>query len=89
MNPDMVVYLGRRTLETALLVASPVLAVALATGLTTAIFQAITSIRDMTLGMVLKIAGVGVALVLFGGWMLQTMLGFTTEVFGYMHAVGQ
>jgi flagellar biosynthetic protein FliQ len=89
MNPDMVVYLGRRTLETALMVAAPTLLIVLATGLGTAIFQAVTSVRDMTLGMVLKIAGVGVSLLLFGGWMLQTLLGFTQEVFTYMQAINQ
>ncbi len=89
MNPDMVVYIGRRTLETAMLIAAPCLIIVLITGLSTAIFQAVTSVRDMTLGMVLKIAGVGVALLLFGGWMLQTLLGFTHEVFTYMQAMTQ
>jgi flagellar biosynthesis protein FliQ len=89
MNPDMVVYIGRRTLETAMLIAAPCLIIVLVTGLSTAIFQAVTSVRDMTLGMVLKIAGVGVALLLFGGWMLQTLLGFTHEVFTYMQAMTQ
>ncbi|MFP4141131.1 MAG: flagellar biosynthetic protein FliQ [Planctomycetota bacterium] len=89
MNPDMVVYIGRRTLETAMLISAPCLIIVLITGLSTAIFQAVTSVRDMTLGMVLKIAGVGVALLLFGGWMLQTLLGFTHEVFTYMQAMTQ
>ncbi len=89
MNPDMVVYIGRRTLETAMLIAAPCLIIVLITGLSTAIFQAVTSVRDMTLGMVLKIAGVGVALLLFGGWMLQTLLGFTHEVFTYMEAMAR
>jgi flagellar biosynthetic protein FliQ len=89
MTGELVLYLGRRTLETALLIAAPPLIVVLATGLLTAIFQAVTSVRDMTLGMVMKIASVGVTLLLFGGWMLETAVGFAAEVFNHMQAMGR
>ncbi len=89
MTPEMVLYLGRRALETALMLAGPPLAVALIMGVSTAVLQAITSVRDMTLAMVLKIAGVGVAVLLFGGWMLEVILAFTLEVFQHIQSLNQ
>lgn len=87
MNGEMVLFLGRRAVETAMLVAAPVLLATLLMGLLVGMFQAVTSIRDMTLGMVLKLFCVGVMLLLCGSWMLQTTLGFTHEVFEQMGAL--
>ncbi len=89
MNTELVLYLGRRVLETALIISSPVLAVALVVGFATAIFQAVTSIRDMTLGIVLKLACVGFAIMIFGSWMMETAMVFTTEIFNHMQMVAQ
>ena len=87
MDPESVLYLSRRTLETALMLAAPVLAVTLTIGLLVAMIQAVTSIRDMTMGMVLKLAGVGVSLLLFGGWMMQVAIDFTNQIFDYMRVM--
>ena len=89
MSGEMVLYLGRRTLETALLLAAPVLAVTLGLGLLVALLQAVTSVRDMTLGIVMKIAGVGLTVLLAGGWMLHQAVGFTKDVFNQLQAMGQ
>ncbi|MCP4376529.1 MAG: hypothetical protein GY794_10205 [bacterium] len=88
MDPELVLHIGRRALETALLVATPVLATALVVGVLVAMFQAVTSVRDMTMGMVLKIACVGIVLMICGGWMMQVAVAFTNEVFTHMQAVG-
>ncbi len=84
MGPNDVIHIGREALETALLVSAPALAVGLAIGLGVAMIQAVTSVRDMTLGVVFKLAGVGVTMLLAGGWMMQRMVGFTRMVFTYM-----
>jgi flagellar biosynthetic protein FliQ len=89
MNTEMVLYIGKQALWTALMLAGPMLAVALAVGLLTAMLQAVTSIRDMTLGLVLKIAGVGVTLLLVSGWMLHVALGFAKQVFNHMQSLVQ
>ena len=89
MDNDTVMHIAQRTLETALLISAPVLVVALAVGLFAALLQAVTSVRDMTLGMVLKIAAVGVTILVFGGWMLQQALSFTNEIFIHMQNVTQ
>jgi len=88
MDGEFVLHLGKRTLETALLLSAPVLAVALTTGFAVALLQAVTSIRDMTLGTVLKIACVGLTLLLCGGWMMQVAVSFTQDVFNYMQSLG-
>lgn len=88
MDGDLILYLGRRSLETALLVAAPVLTVTLVIGIGTAMLQAVTSVRDMTLGMVLKLAGVAVTVLLTAGWALQVTLDFTREVFDYVQVLG-
>ena len=88
MDGDLILYLGRRSLETALLVAAPVLTVTLVIGIGTAMLQAVTSVRDMTLGMVLKLAGVAVTVLLTAGWALQVTLDFTREVFDYVQILG-
>ena len=88
MNGEFVLYLGRRTMETALLLATPVLGVTLVIGFVVAMLQAITSIRDMTMGMVLKLLCVGLAILVFGGWMMHVAVGFATEIFGHMRGIG-
>lgn len=88
MDGDLILHLGRRALETALLVAAPVLVVAMVVGILTAMLQAITSVRDMTLGMVFKLAGVGITVLLTAGWSLQVIVEFTHEVFSHVAAMG-
>jgi flagellar biosynthetic protein FliQ len=88
MNGELILYLGRRTLETALLLAAPVLIVTLVVGFLVAMMQAVTSIRDMTLGLVVKLASVAVTLLVCGSWMLHQLVGFAKDVLCQMQAVG-
>lgn len=89
MNSEIILFLGRRTLETGMLIAAPVLIVALISGVLVSLFQAVTSMRDMTLGVVIKIGAVGVTLLIAGGWMLQLLLAFTKEVFDTIQLITQ
>ncbi len=88
MDADLVLFIGRRAMETAMLMAAPVLGVALVIGVVVAMIQAVTSIRDMTMGLVLKIACIGITLLICGGWMMQIAVGFTSEIFNHIQAVG-
>ena len=89
MDGTLVIHVGRRMMETAIMLAGPALIATLVIGFVVAMLQAVTSIRDMTLGMVLKLICVGVTLMICGGWMMQTALGFATEVFNHMQSLGQ
>jgi flagellar biosynthetic protein FliQ len=88
MDADLVLFLTRRTLETALLLSAPVLAVVLLLGAGVALFQAVTSIKDMTIGLVLKLVGVGVTILVTGGWSLQVAVDFTREIFNHVQMLG-
>jgi flagellar biosynthetic protein FliQ len=88
MDSSFVLYLGRHTLETALLLSAPILLTCLVVGVAITLVQAVTSIRDMTLTIVPKLLAVGAVTMLFGGWTLQVMLRFTMEIFAQMQNVG-
>ena len=88
MNADWVLYLGRHTLETAFLLAAPILIVCIVVGILVALFQAVTSLRDMTLSTVPKIFAVGITALVFGGWMLDVILKFTNEIFSFIQQYG-
>jgi flagellar biosynthesis protein FliQ len=81
MTPETVLQLGRNALEIALLLAGPVLLFGLVAGLSVAIFQALTQINEMTLVFIPKIAATVLALALFGPWMLQKLINYTTALF--------
>ena len=88
MDSNFVLYLGRQTLETALLLSAPVLITCLVVGIIITLFQAVTSMRDMTLAIVPKLLAVGFVCLLFGGWMLDILLKFTIQIFTYIQNIG-
>lgn len=85
MSPNMVVNLAEQSVVTVLMVAGPLLALALGVGLLVSIFQATTQIQEQTLAFVPKIVAVLLALVFFGPWMLNQMLDFTTNLYENIH----
>ncbi|HLQ32438.1 MAG TPA: flagellar biosynthesis protein FliQ [Chloroflexota bacterium] len=71
----------RHALTLTLMLSAPVLGFGLAVGLAVSIFQAVTQINEMTLAYIPKILAVFVALAIFGPWMLQMMLSFSSNIF--------
>ena len=61
-------------------VSMPVLLVSLCIGLVISIFQTVTSIQEQTLTFVPKIVCVFLALVLFGNWMMNSMVEFMVNL---------
>jgi flagellar biosynthetic protein FliQ len=88
MDISFALYLGRYTLETALLLAAPILLTCMVVGVTMTLFQAVTSVRDMSLTIVPKLLAVGAVILIFGGWMLQVILRFTNDIFGHIQNIG-
>jgi flagellar biosynthetic protein FliQ len=68
--------IGRQAIETALMLAGPMLLVALGVGLIVSIFQAATQINEATLSFIPKLVAVFMVLILAGPWMLQVILDF-------------
>ena len=81
MNPDTVMTIGSRALEITMLLAAPLLLVALVTGLVVGAFQAATQINEMTLSFIPKLLAIALALVVAGPWMLKVLVGYTRELF--------
>ena len=80
MTPDTVVEIGRRAIETMLLVSAPMLGLSLVIGLLVSLFQAMTQINEATLTFVPKILAVFLATLLFFPWMLSTLVTFMTAL---------
>lgn len=63
--------------------AGPILIVSLAIGLLVSLFQSVTSIQEVTLTFVPKLAGVAIVLLVAGHWMLNQIVGYTQNLFGH------
>ena len=81
MDASQVIELGRESLWVAVMVASPLLGVALATGLIIGIFQAATAIQEMTLSFIPKLGVMVIALMAFGSWQIGIMIDFFRRIF--------
>ena len=81
MNPDTVMSLGSRALEITLMLAAPLLLVALITGLIVGAFQAATQINEQTLSFIPKLLALALTMVVAGPWMLKVLLSYTRELF--------
>ncbi|RST75498.1 flagellar biosynthetic protein FliQ [Siminovitchia acidinfaciens] len=81
MSAESVISLAGKGVFTILIVAGPLLLLALAVGLIVSIFQATTQIQEQTLAFIPKIIAVLLGIVFFGPWMLSRMLSYTTDIF--------
>jgi flagellar biosynthetic protein FliQ len=73
--------IGRLAMETTLLVAAPLLLVALIVGLIVSVFQAATQINEATLSFIPKLISVLITLLLVGPWMLSVLVGYMRGMF--------
>ena len=88
MSVGFAINLIRSGALQALMIAAPLLLVGLLVGLIISIFQATTSIQEQTLTFVPKIAAILGALILFGPWILVSMVQFTLRLFGRIAELG-
>ncbi len=88
MNEAAVVEVGREALWVILKIAGPIMASGLAIGLLIALFQALTTIQEMTLTFVPKIIVIFTAVIIFLPWMMQTITVFTQQLFDRMISLG-
>lgn len=81
MSNDLALYLSKQLFWHALLIASPVILVALICGILISILQIVTQIQDSTLSFVPKILAVVLMLMFCGKWMLHTLIEFSQGIF--------
>jgi flagellar biosynthesis protein FliQ len=82
MSSEFVIGLAGQALYTVLKVSAPMLGLGLIVGLLVSIFQATTQIQEQTLAFVPKIVAVFVAILVFGPWILNIMVDFTSRLLG-------
>jgi flagellar biosynthesis protein FliQ len=87
MTIDIALYWIQQAMQLAVMLAGPLLVAALCVGVTVSLFQAVTSMQEMTLSYIPKIAIVGGTLLFLTPWMLQMMTDFTTRVFQFLPSV--
>ena len=81
MTPEFVAGYFLQAIQTAILLAGPMLCVGLVVGIAVSMFQAATQINEMTLVFVPKMLGVALALLVFFPWMLRVITDFTHNMF--------
>jgi flagellar biosynthetic protein FliQ len=80
MTPELVMTIGQDALTTMLVLAMPMLLVALAIGLLVGVFQAATQINETTLSFIPKLIGMAVAIAVAGPWMLKVIVTYTQNL---------
>ncbi len=81
MSLGMAIQLVREGVLQTLIISAPLLLIGMGVGLVVAILQATTSIQEQTLTFVPKIAAILVGLVLFGRWLIESMVQYTRHLF--------
>ncbi len=89
MNEAVVLGLARQSLLVALEIGAPILGVSLVVGIVVSLIQAVTQVNEMTLTFVPKLIGVFVAMLIFGPWMMETLLDFSAGLFANMASYGR
>jgi flagellar biosynthetic protein FliQ len=82
MSSEFVIGLAGQALFTVLKVSAPMLGIGLIVGLLVSIFQATTQIQEQTLAFIPKIIAVFLAILIFGPWIMNTMIDFTSQLLG-------
>ena len=85
MTADYITGFFYEAIKVTILLSAPMLLAGLLVGFLVSIFQSATSINEMTLTFIPKMVAVAVALVFFFPWMMQTLVGFTQQMFMSMN----
>ncbi len=81
MSTGTALQIVREGILETLILAGPLLLIAMAVGLIIAILQATTSIQEQTLTFVPKIAAILIGLVLLGRFLMDSLVGYTERLF--------
>lgn len=89
MNSDVALFWIQESLKTAVMLTAPLLGVALVVGLVVSLIQALTSIQEMTLSYVPKMAAVAAILLILAPWMMEILADFTVNVINFIPEVSR
>jgi flagellar biosynthesis protein FliQ len=85
MGADQIIALLRHTIETAVWMGGPLLIAAVVVGLLINVMQVLTSLQDMTVATVPRLAAVAAAVLVLMPWMTRRIEMFTLQVFSDFH----
>ena len=81
MTETEVLHIAQQAILITFKLCAPILMVSLAIGVAISLFQAVTSVQEMTLSFVPKLAGIALVIVVSGAWMLQQLTAYATQLF--------
>lgn len=85
MTPDMVAELLRQLMKESLILAFPVLAVAVVLSFVLSLLQTLTSLQEQSLTTVPRLAAVGFVLLVGMPWFLNRMMTYTRILLEDLH----
>ena len=89
MNEATLILLAREFFQVAIQIAAPLLGAAVLVGVTVSVGQVLTSIQDVTLAYVFRLAGVGLVAAALGRWMVKVLVEYTRELWlNIPHLIG-
>ena len=80
MTVEAVLDVAIETIWTIIITSAPLLIISLIVGLVISIFQAVTSIQEQTLTFVPKILAIFICILIFGSFILNTIVEFMSEL---------
>lgn len=87
MSEREVITIAQEAIYTGLKMAAPILGLGLIVGLIVSIFQAVTQINEQTLVFIPKILAVAIGLIIFGPWILKTLVNYTTQLLNSINTI--
>jgi flagellar biosynthetic protein FliQ len=85
MSSEFVIKIAGEAVYTVLKASAPMLLIGLVVGLIISIFQATTQIQEQTLAFVPKIVAVLLSILIFGPWILNTLVDFTYNLLNNLY----
>ena len=80
MTQEFILSFAQETFKLTILISAPMLIIGLIVGIGISIFQAVTSINEMTLTFIPKILAVFISILIFFPWMMNMLIGFTQKI---------
>ncbi|CAH1203211.1 MULTISPECIES: flagellar biosynthesis protein FliQ [Paenibacillus] len=85
MGSEFVIRIAGEAVYTVLKASAPMLLIGLIVGLAISIFQATTQIQEQTLAFVPKIVAVLLSILIFGSWIMNTLVDFTFNLLNNLY----
>ena len=89
MSEMAIMTIVKKALSIGIMVAGPVLGIALIVGLIISIFQATTQIQEQTLTFVPKLIAIILVLIIGGPWMFNKLIMLTNELFNIIATINK